>query len=84
MFYIMEDFEKKIFPEDLWHAIKKFWDIITKVAPKIYLQLSQRSHWPGSSASEECSKSQHLSGGFPVLSAPVVVFRSKLLKGLGM
>ena len=55
------------------------WDIIMKVAPKVYLQLSQRSHWLGSGFSEECSKSEHLNGGLPVLSAP-----SKLPKGFGM
>ena len=26
-------------PKDLWRAIKKFGDIVTKVAPKVYLQL---------------------------------------------
>ena len=34
--------------------------------------------------SEECSKSEHLNGGLPVLSAPSAVFRKKLSKGLGM
>ena len=71
-------------PKDLWHAIKKFWDIIMKVGPKVYLQLWRWSHWPGSGVSEECSKSEHLNGGLPVLSAPIIVFRSKLPKGLGM
>ena len=52
--------------------------------PKVYLQLWQRSHWPGSSVSEECSKSKHLNGGLPVLSAPITIFKSKLPKGLGM
>ena len=69
---------------DLWRAIKKFWHIITKVAPKVYLQLWRRSDWPGSGDSEECSKSKHLNGGLPVLLAPIAVFRSKLPKGLGM
>ena len=55
-----------------------------KVAPKVYLQLWRQSHWPGSGVSEECSKSEHLNGGLPVLSAPIAVFRNKLLKGLGM
>ena len=54
------------------------------VAPKVYLQLWQRSHWPGSVVSEECSKSEHLNEDLPVLSAPIAVFRSKLPKGLGM
>ena len=54
------------------------------VAPKVYLQLWQWSHLPGSIVSEECSKSEHLNGGLPVLSALIVVFRSKLPKGLGM
>ena len=67
-----------------WRAIKNFWDIITKVAPKVYLQLWRRSHWPGSSVSEKYSKSEHLNGGLPVLSAPIAVFRSKLSKELGM
>ena len=71
-------------PKDLWPVIKKFWDIITKLAPKVYLQLWRRSHWPGSGVSEECSKSEHLIGGLPVLSAPIAIFRSKLPKGLGM
>ena len=64
--------------------LKIFWDIITKVAPKVYLQLWWRSHWPGSGVSEECSKSKHLNGGLPILSAPITVFRSKLPKGLSM
>ena len=71
-------------PKDLWRAIKKFWDIITKVTPKVYLQLWQRSHWPGSGVSEECSKSKHLNGSLTVLSTPITVFRSKIPKGLGM
>ena len=71
-------------PKDLWRAIKKFWDIIMKVTPKVYLQLWQRSHWPGSGVSEECSKSKHLNGSLTVLSTPITVFRSKLPKGLGM
>ena len=58
--------------------------IITKVAPKVYLQLWQRYHWPGSGFGEECSTSEHLNGGLPVLSAPIAVLRSKLLKGLCM
>ena len=58
-------------PKDLWRAIKIFWDIITKIAPKIYLQLWRRSHWPDRGVSEECSKSEHLNGGLPVLSAPI-------------
>ena len=49
-----------------------------KVAPKVYLQLWQWSHWPGSSVSEEYSKSEHLNGGLPALSAPIAIFRSKL------
>ena len=71
-------------PKDLWHAIKKFWDIIMKVAPKVYLQLWRWSHWSGSGVREECSKSEHLNGGLPVLSAPIAIFRGKLPKGLGM
>ena len=71
-------------PKDLWRAIKRFWDIITKVAPKVYLQLWRRSHWLGSGVCEECSKSENLNGGLPVLSPPIAVFRSKLPKGLGM
>ena len=69
---------------------KTFWswvrmtDIIMKVAPMVYLLLWQWSHWPGSGVSEECSKSKHLNGGLPVLSAPITIFRSKLPKGLGM
>ena len=54
------------------------------VAPKIYLQLWRRSHWPVSGVSEECSKSEHFNGALTVLSAPIAVFRSKLPKGLGM
>ena len=34
--------------------------------------------------SEECSKSEQLSGALPVLSAPIAVFKNKLPKGLGM
>ena len=49
-----------------------------KVAPKVYLLLWRRSHWPGSGVSVECSKSEHLNRGLLVLSAPVAVFRSKL------
>ena len=71
-------------PKDLWRAVKKFWDIIMKVTPKVYLQLSRRSHWPGSGVSKECSKSKHLNGSLTVLSTPITVFRSKLPKGLGM
>ena len=71
-------------PKDLWRAIKTFWNIIMNVAPKVYLQLWQWSHWPGSVVSEECSKSKHLNEDLPVLSAPIAVFRSKLPKGLGM
>ena len=37
-------------------AIKKFLDIITKVAPKVYLQLWRRSHWPGSSVVKSAVK----------------------------
>ena len=59
-------------------AFKNFWNIITKVAHIVCLQLWQQSHWPGSSVSEECSKSEHLNGDLPVLSAPIAVFRSKL------
>ena len=90
MFYIMCAFKKNVIKHVLYYvcmymrAIKKFLDIITKVAPKVYLQLWRRSHWPGSGVSEECSKSEHLNGGLPVLSAPIAVFRSKLPKGLGM
>ena len=71
-------------PKDLWRAIKRFWDIITKVAPKVHLQLWRRSHWPCSGVSEECSKSENFNGGLPVPSPPIAVFRSKLPKGLGM
>ena len=35
------------------------------------MSLWRRSHWPGSVVSEECSKSEHLNGGLPVLSAPI-------------
>ena len=31
-----------------WCIYKKIWDIIPKVAPKVYLQPWRRSHWPGS------------------------------------
>ena len=55
-----------------------------KVAPKVYLQLWRWSHWSGSGVREECSKSEHHSGGLPVLSAPIAIFRGKLPKGLGM
>ena len=65
-------------PKRFWCAIKKFWDIITKEAPKVYLQLWLQSHWPDSGVSEECSKSKHLSVGLTVLSPPIAVFRSKL------
>ena len=54
------------------------------VAPKVYLQLWRQSHWPGSGVTEKGSKSKHLNGGLPVLSAPIAVFRSKLPKGLSM
>ena len=82
MFYIMACEIAR--PKDLWRAIKNFWDIIKKIAPKVYLQLWRRSDWPGSGVSEECSKSEHLHGVLPVLSAPIAVFRSKLPKELGM
>ena len=90
MFYIMCAFKKNVIKHVLYYvcmymrAIKKFLDIITKVAPKVYLQLWRRSHWFGSGVSEECSNSKHLNEGLPVLSAPVAVFGSKLPKGLGM
>ena len=71
-------------PKDLWRVMKIIWDIITKVAPKVYLQLWPWSYWPGSGVSEECSKSKHFNGGLPVVSAPIALFRSKLLKGLCM
>ena len=58
--------------------IKHFWDIIMKVVPKVYFLLWCQSHWPSSCVSEECSKSEHLNRHLPVLSAPIVVFRSKL------
>ena len=58
--------------------------MIMKVAPKVYLQLWRRSHWAGSGVGKECSKSEHLNGGLPGLSALVAIFRSKLPKGLGM
>ena len=76
MFYIMA-FDSRT-PKRFRHSIKKFWDIIIKVAPKVYLLLWQRSHWSGSGIREECSKSEHLNRGLPVLSAPIAVFRSKL------
>ena len=65
-------------PKDLWRAIKKFWNIITKIALKVYLQLWRRSQWPGSSVSKECSKSEHPNGGLPVLAGPIAIFRSNL------
>ena len=69
-------------PKDLWHAIKKFWNIITKVALKVYLQLWRQSHWLGSSVSEEYSKSEHLNGGLPVLSVPIAILRSNYQKDM--
>ena len=72
MFYIMACDSRT--PKRFRPAIKKFWDIITKVAPKVYLQLWWQSHWPGSSVGEECGKNKHLNGGLPVLSAPIAIF----------
>ena len=76
MFYIIACDSRT--PKRFRRAIKNFRDIITKVAPKVYLQLWRRSHWSGSGVSEECSKSEDLDGGLPVLSAPIAVYRSKL------
>ena len=77
MFYIMAC--DSCPPKGFRHSIKNFWDIIIKVAPKVYLLLWQRSHWSGSGVREECSKSEHLNRGLSVLSAPIAVFRHKLL-----
>ena len=76
MFYIM--LCDSLTPQKFRCSIKNFWDIIMKVAPKVYLLLGRQSHWSGSSVSKECSKSEHLNRGLPVLSAPIAVFRNKL------
>ena len=73
-----------VHPKGLWRPIKIVWDIIMKVAPKAYLKFWRRSHWLGNGVGGECSKSEHLNGGLPVMSAPSAVFRSKLPKGLSM
>ena len=76
MFYIMAGDSQT--PRRFRCLIKHFWDIIMKVVPKVYFLLWCQSHWPSSCVSEECSKSEHLNRHLPVLSAPIVVFRSKL------
>ena len=66
-------------PKNLWRAIEKFWDITTKIAPKVYLQIDD-DLTDLVAISVKSAVKANINGGLLALFAPIAVFRSKLPK----